>query len=172
MDNTNNWGVTLIECLYSLSILSVIALAAPPIFNWRAEQQLQQTQAELRLLLSHARQSALQNNQRYTLCPLHQSGQCSLPWAGPLSLFNDSNGNRRLDTDEQIIQTMQPNPEIVIHWRGTLPNHSLHFSAAGLTHLSNGTFVLCRPQGQRHQLIVVNRQGRIRTSRAATPCPI
>lgn len=163
-------GATLIEGLYALSILSALALTTPAIFNWHNEQQLEQTYAEIRLLLTQARQSALQKNTRYTFCPLDQHGQCHLPWTSTLSLFNDANSNRRLDRDEQIIQTLQPNPEIQIHWRGTLPNHSLHFSAAGLTHLSNGTFIVCHSRGQHQKLIIVNRQGRIRTSRAMAPC--
>lgn len=165
-------GMTLLECLYCTLILSALALATTPVLSWLEDMETQQAQAELRLLLNHARHTALQHNERYTLCPLHQNGQCSLPWQGTISVFKDNNGNRRLDADEQIMQNMQLAPSIRLHWRGTLPLHSLHFAGNGITHLSNGTFVLCRPQSATQRRIIINRQGRIRTSKSPTPCPV
>lgn len=171
MTNRTLSGMTLLECLYCTLFISALALAATPALNWLKDMQTQQAQSELRLLLNHARFAALQHNDRYTICPLHKSEQCGLPWEGTISVFKDTNGNRRLDASDQIVQVMQLDPTISLQWRGTLPDHSLHFSGNGITHLSNGTFILCHPQDSSQRRIIINRQGRVRTSKSPTRCP-
>ena len=163
-------GVTLVELLVVLAILSVLGMYMPALSDVLVKQRLLSSQSDLRLLITRARADALTMQRRITLCPLLPDGRCSTVWAGTLSVFADSNGNRRQDPDEELLSVLQLEPSIKLQWRGMNPANSLHFSAQGVTFVSNGTFSLCSIGHNETLRIVVNRQGRTRTERAKQDC--
>lgn len=170
MRHNSSTGLTLLELLLVMCILSIVCLSMPPISALLAKQRLASSQNELRLLISNARGASLGYRKRITLCPLDQDGRCNSAWAGVLSVFTDGNGNRRQDPGETLLYVMQPNPAITLSWRGMKPANSLHFSAQGVTFVSNGTFSLCSKNHDETFRLIVSRQGRTRTDRIKQPC--
>ncbi len=163
-------GLTLIELMTVICILSILCLSMPPISALITKQRLASSQNELRLLISNARAASLSYGKRITLCPLDQGGSCTSAWTGVLSVFTDGNGNRRQDPGETLLYVMQPNPSITVTWRGMKPANSLHFSAQGVTFVSNGTFSICSKNHDETFRLIVSRQGRTRTDRIKQLC--
>ena len=170
MQRNPSSGLTLIELLIVLCILCILGLSMPPISNLLAKQRLVSSQSELRLLVNRARAEALGLGQRITLCPLTPDGRCTTAWSGTLSVFTDSNGNRRQDPSEAVLYQLQLDHTVNLQWRGMRPANSLHFSAQGVTFVSNGTFSLCRLGYDETFRVIVSRQGRTRTDRVKLPC--
>lgn len=165
-------GFTLIELLIVLCIISIFGLSMSPISSFLAKQRLISSQSELRLLVNRARAEALALRQRVTLCPLTPDGRCTAAWSGTLSVFPDSNGNRRQDSGEDLLYRLQLDPAVNLQWHGMRPANSLHFSAQGVTFVSNGTFSLCSLGHDEIFRLIVNRQGRTRTDRIKQPCSV
>ena len=163
-------GVTLVELLATLTIISILGLSLPSFSNLQARQRLASSQSELRQLVNRARAEALALRQRITLCPLAPEGRCAANWAGTLSVFTDANGNRRKDFGETLLYEMQLDPSLRLEWRGMKPTNSLHFSAQGVTFVSNGTFSICSSSHTETFRLIVNRQGRCRTDRIKQDC--
>ena len=170
MQRTTTSAFTLIELLISVTIISILSLSLPSLSSLLVQQRLASSQSELRLLVNRARSQALSLRQRITLCPLAPDGRCSTSWAGTLSVFTDSNGNRSQDPGEALLYEMQLDPLITVQWRGMSPANSLHFSAQGVTFVSNGTFSLCSSSHSETFRLIVNRQGRCRTDRIKQDC--
>lgn len=170
MQRTTATGFTLIELLITVAIISILGLSLPSLSSLLVKQRLASSQSELRLLVNRARAEALGLRQRITLCPLEPDGSCSANWAGTLSVFTDANGNRHQDPGETLAYEMQLDPSLILEWRGMKPANSLHFSAQGVTFVSNGTFSLCSQSHNETFRLIVNRQGRTRTDRIKQDC--
>ncbi len=170
MKHPTSSGLTLIELLTTLAIISMLGLSLPQLSIMLAKQRLASSQSELRLLVNRARLEALSRQQRITLCPLATDGRCHADWNGSLAIFGDANGNRRQDNGEPLLYQLQLDPRVQAQWRGMGPANSLHFSAQGVTFVSNGTFSLCHPGHNETIRLIVNRQGRVRTQRISQDC--
>ncbi|WP_082768088.1 GspH/FimT family protein [Ectopseudomonas composti] len=166
-------GYSLLELLLTLAVLGLLmGMAVPSSSAWRERQQMHSLKTGLFHMTSKARYTAMTNQSRATLCPLSDQGICRQSWSGSISAFIDSNGNRRLDPGEEIISTLYLPSSINLHWRGMLPNNSIHFSSQGVTFVSNGTMSLCPTKvGAKAGALVISRQGRIKTSEEGARCP-
>lgn len=171
MEHKTSSGLSLIELLMTLAIISILGLSMPQLSILLAKQRLDSSQSELRLLVNRARLEALTRRERITLCPLAADGRCLPDWTGTVAIFIDGNGNRRQDPGEMLLYQMQLDPSIRVQWRGMGPANSLHFSAQGVTFVSNGTFSLCHPGHDETLRLIVNRQGRARSERIKQACP-
>lgn len=174
MDYERQRAFTLVELMIALAILVIaVSLAAPSMTQLYGKHQLDAYQAELMRLIVQARQHALINQRRVTLCALNAQGGCVSLKAGVLTSFVDGNGNRALDAGETLLQTLAIPSHVQADWVGTKPLHSLHFSGQGTTYLSNGTFTLCHQAGlNRYGKLVISRQGRVRAERHEQGCPL
>lgn len=174
MDYERQRAFTLVELMIALAILVIaVSLAAPSMTQLYRKHQLDAYQAELMRLIVQARQHALINQRRVTLCALNAQGGCVSLKAGVLTSFVDGNGNRALDAGETLLQTLAIPSHVQADWVGTKPLHSLHFSGQGTTYLSNGTFTLCHQASlNRYGKLVISRQGRVRAERHEQGCPL
>lgn len=173
MRTNQNAGYSLFDLLISLSILSLLmGIATPAISAWHEHQQLHSLKSGLFHMINKARYLAMTSQSRVTLCPLSERGNCKQSWSESISSFVDGNGNRQLDPGEEILNVLYLPSNIKLHWRGMLPNNSIHLSSQGVTFVSNGTMSLC-PVGQsaRKGAIVISRQGRVKTSIEDARCP-
>lgn len=163
-----------VELLIALALFAVMAaIAAPNLSALHHRSELRNFHSELHRFIHHARHQARSNHDRVTVCALDESSnQCLRLTYGTLTSFVDSNGNRRLETDEQILRSVHIPERLALHWAGMQPTHSIHFNLRGHTHVSNGTFSICHSRliGS-HRTLVINRQGRLRSQEANTPCP-
>lgn len=165
---------TLVELLIAIALIMIVAsLAAPSLGQLRQKHQLQAFQAELQRLITHARHQAMVSHRRVTICAMDQQGRCVSLKKGLLTSFIDSNGNRMLDAQESVLQTLAIPSHIKGNWRGMQPIHSLHFSNLGYTFVSNGTFTLCHEGGlEQYRQLALNKQGRVQPTSHLAPCPL
>lgn len=170
MNTIKHKGLSLIEMLITLTMLSVMGMAATHLHTAYSKQKLYEAKSNLSLLIRRARQDALILQTRITLCALSPAGACKQDWSGSLSAFMDSNGNRKLDAGEMEISRIGIHPNVVLRWKGMKPNNSIHFSPSGFTFVSNGTFTLCLPQHQEALELVINKQGRPRLEHSMQDC--
>lgn len=173
MKTNHEAGYTLLELLIALMILSaLLAIATPAVSVWREGQQLRTLSNGMFHMTSKARYLAMTSQNRVTLCSLSQQGLCQQSWAGSVSSFVDSNGNRRLDQEEATLSVLYLPSGFSLHWRGMLPNNSIHFSRQGTTFVSNGTMSFCPARTDAPaRAMVINRQGRVRISSKDASCP-
>ncbi|MCJ8170660.1 GspH/FimT family pseudopilin [Atopomonas sediminilitoris] len=169
MTTTQQGGASLLDALVALSFLVTLACLAAPLEQLIEQQQLRAAASELTQMTHQARAYALSNNTRTTLCYLDQDQRCSSQWQTAISVFTDSNGNRRLDNQEQLLSFSRLK-NIQLIWRGMAPANSLHFNGNGHTFVSNGTFTLCHPHLTQGRKLIINRQGRLRSENSSTPC--
>lgn len=170
MKHKTTSGVTLIELMITITVISILVLLIPQLPAMLIKQRLHSNQNELRLLINRARLEALTRQQRITLCPLTSDNLCQPDWTGELAIFVDTNGNRRREEGELLLSKIQLQPTTVIRWSGMGRANSLHFSKQGVTFISNGTFNLCHPDYAETYRIIVNRQGRTRVERVSQDC--
>ena len=166
-------GQSLLDLLITLTLIVIlIGIATPALSSWNERQRLRSLQADLFHMTNKARYLAMTSQRRVTLCSLSDQGKCQQSWGGSISSFIDNNGNRQLDAGETVFSTLYVPSSITLTWRGMLPNNSIHFSNQGVTFVSNGTMSLCpsRPDA-RSGTMVINRQGRVKTSKEGARCP-
>lgn len=164
------YGLSLIELLTVLAITSMATLGATHIHEVHNKQRLDNSQSSLSLLIRRARHDALILQTRITLCALSEVGACKPDWSGPLSVFTDHNGNRKLDSNELEISRIDLHPNVLVSWKGMKPNNSIHFSPGGVTFVSNGTFTLCHPRHHEAVKLIINKQGRPKSERISQTC--
>lgn len=171
MNLRSTFGVTVIELLITLTIVSILCVSLPITTGIIAQHRLNSGQSDLRLLIARARNEALTQSTRVTVCALSDDNHCKAKWTGGISAFIDKNGNRILDPEENLLNLIEMPNKVITAWQGMKPNNSIHFSSAGGTFISNGTFTLCHPGLDESRQLIINRQGRTRSARLAQPCP-
>ncbi len=166
-------GYSLLDSLITLALIgTLIGIATPALSSWNEHQRLRSLQTDLFHMTNKARYLAMTSQSRVTLCPLSEQGKCQQSWSGSISSFIDSNGNRQLDAGEEVFSTLYVPINITLNWRGMLPNNSIHFSNQGVTFVSNGTMSFCSSRSNTHNgTMVINRQGRVKTSKQGASCP-
>jgi len=107
----NSKGFTLIEFIVVVAILMIITGTSIPRLEDLSRSYIAYQEKNRWLhLFSFARASAVLENTIVTLCPL-QASQCIEDMHQEWALFTDSNNNRVLDADEQILRVLQPKAE-------------------------------------------------------------
>ncbi|WP_082629052.1 GspH/FimT family pseudopilin [Pseudomonas sp. TTU2014-080ASC] len=171
--NNRQKGISLLEAVVAICVIGIIlAAAVPALGSWNAQQRMRSLHSGLHRQINLARYHAMVQQKRVTLCPLSVSGSCKKDWSESISVFIDTNGNRHLDSDEELLNTMSVPQSIKLHWRGMSPNNSMHFTPLGITLLSNGTMSLCslRPD-TRNMSLTLNPQGRATHFSRPANCP-
>jgi type IV fimbrial biogenesis protein FimT len=158
-------GLTIIELLVSISILTIILSSGWP--NMQALVQKYQAQtavATLKRIFIHARTTAFVAEKSVTVCPI-KDHQCINDWSKPISVFTDKNSNKVVDTDEFIhfkAHVMVPTG----YWqkkRASAPY--VKFNPLGHAFSSATTFLYCPYSGgfNHARQLIINFQGRIRS---------
>jgi type IV fimbrial biogenesis protein FimT len=163
-------GLSIIEMLYTLAIISILSMGAAHTQAMLSKQRLYDSQSNLHLLIRRARHDALISRTRITVCALSVTGTCKQDWSGSISAFTDHNGNRQLDTNEVELSKLDFHPNLILDWKGMKPTNSIHFSPIGVTFVSNGTFTLCSPHHKETVKLVINKQGRTRSELTSQAC--
>lgn len=154
-------GFTLTELLITLTITVLLWQTALPAWQSFSERQ-QATKDIIRLtmLLHNSREQAIHLAERLTLCPDSGNQQCGNDWNQPLILFTDTNNNRQLDTNEQLLhRTKALNDSRLLTFSG----NSISFDNRGFAGFSTGSLGYCL-QGARpySASFIISRMGRIR----------
>lgn len=128
-------GLTFIEILIALSIMTLLASFAAPNFN--AFYVRHQTDSHARILLNmlnKTRAKAVLANSKTTFCGVDQTGECINGEARHFIVFTDENENRARDEFEEVFYSSEQEFEGKISlWA------------------SNQTFVTFQPSGTANQ---------------------
>jgi type IV fimbrial biogenesis protein FimT len=93
-------GFSLIETMITVAILiSIITIAIPSLANLTIRMRVDNEISLLHRMLLLARNSAINNEQYVTVCPLNDDERCTQDWQGEISVFSDLNKNRRYEPD-------------------------------------------------------------------------
>ncbi len=154
-------GFTLIELLIVSAIMALTLLVGlPALQEFQHANRARQDIASLKILLHSSREQAIHLAERLTLCPDSGNQQCGNDWNQPLILFTDTNNNRQLDTNEQLLhRTKALNGSRLLTFSG----NSISFDNRGFAGFSTGSLGYCL-QGARpySASFIISRMGRIR----------
>lgn len=105
---TRTRGFTLFELLITIAII-IIALSLawpgmqPVIDSARTRSSVSEVNSAFRL----ARQTAVERGQIVTVCAIDEKGACGEDWNHAISVFLDPDNERALDSNEQLLRTVQ-----------------------------------------------------------------
>lgn len=165
-------GITLIELMVTLLLVSTLIASASPIFSTLLrENQLNNQTTELTRALYYARSQALALGQSVLICPLDSTLNCATQnkkiWTQGWFVAVDQNNNRNFDVQTdvklRIFQNQKNNVDIISN-RAAVAVFSSDGNATG----SNRTFTLCHKYDNkvarqvvlsnsgRHRLVIAN----------------
>lgn len=155
-------GFTLVELLITLSVLAVVLAMAIPSFGSAINSVQQRTQInQLMTDLNFARGRAITSRRPVSICAGHENCNGARSWSGQIMLFEDLNGNGKLDAEDTLLRISTVNTSHDWTWRNFRQQRHMTFKPDGTTHSLNGTFILCS-QRVALKTIVINVTGRAR----------
>jgi len=160
-------GLTLIELVVVISIVSILLAVALPMMQTFVRNQ--RKTAEVNLLigaLNYTRSEAVVRHRSLRLCSGSPDGGCEDErlWRSDWLLTLDEPMSRMRRTSEPL-RVFAHSGDFFWRWKGAGGNAFIRFKADGSAAGSNGTFTLCHEKEALHQ-VVVNFAGRIRNQEA------
>jgi type IV fimbrial biogenesis protein FimT len=160
-------GVTLIELVICLAIVSILSFIIVPTFNSiflnaRSDAHLNQVSQFIR----YTRSQALAQQARVTLCPSTTGLECEQDWQAGAMIFIDEDNDQIRSQNEPLLKFETPFiPEGYVSYNN--PANKLVFSRQGFPLGSAGSFVYCPENGNEEyaRALILNFQGRIRIGR-------
>lgn len=164
-------GLTLIELIVSVAVISILVLVAvPSLSDYMAESQADKAVSQLVGLLAKTRTEAITRRRRIGACrKANNTDVCagysrfgSTSWDVAL-IFQDTNQNNRFDSSESIISLIDLSSSgIITNWgRGDILFYDGDGTARGM---SNGTFQIISTTGVVRE-VVISLPGRYRVVR-------
>jgi len=155
-------GFTLVELLITLSILAIVLTMAIPAFSEATDSVRRRTQVNQLLAdLNFARNRAITSRRTVSLCAGKTSCDGIARWKDQVVIFDDLDGNGRLDGNELPLRVSTLAGTYEWNWGNFRNQRHMSFKPDGTTHSLNGTFTLCRENQALHK-IVINATGRMR----------
>ncbi len=159
-------GLTVIELLITLFILSLLTAIALPDFEEMLQQKrIDLTAKELRQAIEVARTAAITKNSIVTICRSKQGNSCSGQWQDGVLVFVDYNADRKLDVEDIPVRHFTFSQfKGDITWRAFQNRQYLQITALGFTNYQNGNFTLCPANGDLTQArqLIITRTARVR----------
>ena len=164
--NYRTQGLTLLELIIALTILSIVLAAGVPAFTSFTQNQRMNTAVHRLILeINYARSEAIIRRQRVVMCP-SSDGLVCLPdpdWHAGRLIFVDGNRNREHDPEELVLRVTAAQEELTM--RTPRSRRRAVFYPLGYTPGSNATFTVCDSRGvTAARAVIVSNTGRPRTS--------
>ena len=170
MGYRNSRGLTLIELVVTLAVLSILlALAGPAFQDLVARNQVSAATNRFIASLHLARSEAVRTGSHVSLCPGSADACGGRDYAGGWTLFVDRNHDGRRQANEGVIRVFDAaGPGLSISGNSTVEAH-ISYAPIGFTELPGGAFqagtiTVCRPPYARR--VVISRTGRPRVEAA------
>lgn len=159
-------GISLLELLLALGLVSVLATIALPDFEYLAQSVSGDvTLRRLGSAVQLAKSAAITRQTTITLCPQSGGPDCGRNWNAGVRVFEDVNGNRKLDGNETTIRQIDfPDSQGRIRFRAFQNRQYLRITSLGTTQNQNGNFTYCPLAGELGlaRQLILNRTARLR----------
>ena len=156
-------GMTLLEMLIGLAIISIVLTAVAPNVNTIvAKNRITSQINELSGIIQFARFTAIDQASATVVCPADNYANCSTNWNAPKIVFIDTNNNNTRDTSEPLLMSTAATSSGT---NMTGPSNNVIFFDSGSTNTS--TSIKICPDSNEASLaraININAQGRVRIS--------
>jgi len=163
----NQTGLSLIEILLSLLILTVILMQGirPGFLDARMRKQVDGLLQEMITLVAMARSQAINENVMVTLCRSDDGKRCQGNWRQGAIVFTDANGDRTINGNDRLLYRME-----AMQVAGDLSFNSfqnrqfLQITPRGFTNYQNGNFTFCplNRDARNSRQIIISLTGRAR----------
>ena len=160
-------GVTLIDLLSGLAIISIMFGIAIPSFSKIHSRSV--STAGINWIVGaviFTRHAAITQGITTTICPSPlDKTDCQGKWHNGLIVFADHNADAKLNGKDFLIKRIHPNTFTgTMKWRAFRNRQYLQMTPQGHTNYQNGNFVYCPIDQDIHfaRQIVINMQGRSR----------
>ena len=169
-------GVTLIELLVTLSVLSILlAVGVPSFSHFSTSSRLNSYSNTLFSHMALARSEAIKRNSRVVVCKSSDGLSCtnSGNWSQGWVVFVDLDNNANISGGEQILTTMSSLPSGYSFSGNANVSDYVSYDGQGITKLTTGAFqsgtiTLCPlppAEGGNGRNIVISSSGRLRIAR-------
>lgn len=148
---TKEIGLTLIETLFAVAIVAVLAgFASSSVSAAISASRTSNGLASLAVALTRARSSAANAGVEVVLCPSTDGAACANGdhWENGWIAFAATHGGSQRESDEPILQRQNALPPKV-HLVSTSGRTRIHFQPSGGSVGSNVTFTFCDGRGPR-----------------------
>jgi len=135
-------GFTLFELMVTLTVTGILATLATPSFSSLINQsRTMEAERSLAGMLRYARNIAITRNTYVTVCAKSTDRSCGSNWNHGMIAFADTNNNKALDPDEELIKTIHPLEHGRVQWKGF--RKQVKFNHLGIADYYNGSFWYC-----------------------------
>jgi len=158
-------GLTLIELLIVIAIISILASLAAPSFNELVRKQHVNGEANVLFSLVYlARTEAIKRNSVVTICKSNDANQCAGTWTDGWIVFQDNDKDGSRDLGEILISSGTIGNNYQLSWSAFGSNNYIRFTSNSLTLSQNGTFKLCPNDGDIRfaRAVVISKTARVR----------
>ncbi len=161
-----NTGLSLLELLLAIALLSIILAATAPSLGGIIEQRRgDEVMRLLRGAIEFTRVAAISSGGLATLCPSRDGQSCGGGWQEGMIAFVDGDGDRIPDSGDALPRAFRfPAPAGSLRWRSFGNRQYLQMTAMGFTRNQNGSFTWCPANGDSRQArrLILNAAGRLR----------
>ncbi len=161
-----NSGMTLLELILTIALLSILVAATAPSLSGIIEQRRgDEVIGVLRDAIELGRATAISSGGLATICRSGNGASCGGRWEEGVIVFIDGNGDRLPDTQSALVRVFRfPAPTGTIRWRSFGNRQYLQMTPLGFTRNQNGNFTWCPADGNvsHARQLIVNAAGRIR----------
>lgn len=161
----NNEGLTLIELMIVIAIISILAAMAAPSFNSILRRHQVSAETDVLFALIHlARTEAIKRNSVVTICKSNDADQCGGTWTDGWIVFQDNDKDGSRDIGDTLIASGSIGKGYLLKWTAFGSNNYIRFTPRTLTLAQNGTFRLCPYDGDIHfaRAVVISKTARVR----------
>lgn len=154
-------GLSLVELLVTLSIVSIVLLIAVPGMGWlRQGQELASSLSMLRGSLAYARQEAIRTGSSVSITPKQNR------WRNGWQVFLDTNHDGILQEHERVLRDAPPvGLELSLTGNTPVQNYIRYTPSGRATLISGayqmGTLALCHGDDGKGYMLRINNAGRV-----------
>jgi type IV fimbrial biogenesis protein FimT len=168
-------GFTLVELLMALAVMAILVMFAVPSFNSLMDSSKLTAASNALLSSMHlARSEAIKRGGRVVLCKTFDGVVCAERggWEQGWMVFHDSNNNGERDSNEVVVQRIQPlSASLRLTGNSTVARYVSFISTGGTRQVGGGfqagTLTVCNQSAREARQIVLNAVGRPRVQRVA-----
>lgn len=160
-------GVTLIESVCAMAVLSLVAAIATPHAQQLHHRMIADSLlASLSTDIAFARMSAISKGRPTVICPSPDGHQChgGTGWNEGWIVFLDNNRDRVRQLEERILSVAQMQPKPLLAVTSTGGRRTIRLYPDGMSHGSNLTITVTL-HGATHARLIMNNAGRVRIER-------